>query len=156
MNQCPECESQLDDPSFCPCCHLYFSTGIIEQLWSSDVAVRRAAAHNAILTDRNPVLIARLAEALFDTDSDVRKSAGVALFVAGAAASSVIPQLIEALEHEDIRVRRLAAASLSNLGADAKTALPKLSEMSRSPDGLAKTWASKAIANIDAELSASI
>ena len=148
MNVCPHCESKLLDTSHCGECHQYFVEGLIANLKSSDPAVRKTAADNCVFVSWSEPLIQALGNALTDSESDVRASAGITLFIADSSVGCVVPQLIAALDDSDIRVCRLAAACLSNLGADASPALPRLLQFAGDADGILREWVDQAITNI--------
>ena len=148
MNVCPHCESKLLDASHCSECRQYFVEGLIANLSSSDPVVRKTAADNCVFVTPTKPLIEALGNTLTDTDSNVRASAGVTLFIAGASVDCIVPQLIVALDDSDIRVCRLAAACLSNIGADASPALPRLLQFASDADGFLREWVDQAITNI--------
>ncbi|MEZ6118593.1 MAG: HEAT repeat domain-containing protein [Pirellulaceae bacterium] len=121
---------------------------MIANLASSDPKVRKVAADKCVFVGPTKPLIEALGNTLTDSESDVRVSAGVTLFVAGSSVGGIISQLIVALDDSDIRVRRLAAACLSNVGADALPALPRLLQLASDADWILRKWVDQAIVNI--------
>lgn len=150
MTHCPICSELLDDYACCGTCHSFFAEGLIHRLSDPDPRVRGLAADNLTFVQCSCETVTALADALNDTDSDVRLSAGVTLFGAKSAARHVVPQLIEALDHSDIRVRRVAAACLSNVGPEAENALPRLRQIRGDQDDRLRAWVEHAISRLEA------
>lgn len=152
MDQCPHCDNSLaPGETQCPRCRRFLLHRLIENLRNPDPKVRARAAHEFVFVTAKEKSVRALASVLNDPAPEVRREAGVNLFIAGAEAKHVVPELVAALDHADVFVRRTAAAALAMVGPEARDALPKLRQLTDVKDDKLRAWVAEAIARIGAE-----
>ena len=149
MTQCCHCDEPIcSDAEQCPHCRVWFADQLIARTTHSDADVRESAVSNLVFVARTEKTVAALADALDDPVANVRRAAGVMLFISGAASKYVVPALTPALDHRDSVVRRSVASALTNVGSHGRTAIPKLTELRDTDDDQLRLWVAEALKRI--------
>lgn len=91
-------------------------------------AIQAVAALGERAAESEPDAVRQLAEALKDTDREVRRQAFEAVVKVAGNAKAAVPGLTEALKGKDAGVRAHAAVLLRSVGPDAAEAAPALVE----------------------------
>jgi hypothetical protein len=89
-----------------------------------------------------------LADALRDSEPNVRYVAVKALIKFRATAHEAIPALVEALKDSEVRVRANAAEALGEMGATAREAVPAIAELLKDPEEEVRAHAAEALGDI--------
>jgi HEAT repeat protein len=97
------------------------------------------------LIEPSEAIVCALAGVLNDPNEDVRRGAGVSLFLSGKRGRCVLSELIAALDHADYFIRRTSVAALSMIGQEARLALPKLKQLRNAQDEMLRSWVAEAI-----------
>jgi len=146
---CAYCDHPVSpNQTQCPQCRRFFPDKLIISLRNSDPAVRERAAHDFVFITMDEHEVRALANALNDPSENVRRAAGLNLFIAGPKAKYVVSELVASLDHPDFFIRRASAAALSNVGADAGAALKKLEQLKDTSDEKLRAWVVHAISAI--------
>jgi HEAT repeat protein len=145
MSACDFCHERLEELSArCPRCRAFSANGLMQLLRDTRPEIRARAAADMFFLVPSAQVAEALAGALNDPVVEVRRAAGVTLFIAASQARTTVPALVAALDDADRLVRRAAAAALWTLGPAARDALPKLATLRESEDKRLRGWAAQA------------